>query len=544
MVVLRDVEGRRTAGELFPAPDPDGAVAGTGTVVTDVRHLRAAQSELASVHERYRQMFSSTSIGMVLFRAGDKVLEANAAACRMLGYSRAQLLTMHPSELVGGTEAELALRRTRVLQDGLVGYEIEDDLIRSDGRPLPALLTVNTFQDPSGDGHLASVLMRDLSREKELQDRLLRAERLEATGRLAAGIAHDANNILTAVSGYTEMLAEAVAGSRDAQRHLDGIKRSIAKAGEMVSHLLAHTRGVHLSGAPADLADIAVDLEDMLRRLLPADVTLAVHADPAPTEVDGSEIRQVLLNLVVNAGQASPAGGTIRVTTGVHDVGDDDVLLPAGAYACLTVVDEGVGMDEQVARRCFEPFFTTRVADGGSGLGLFTALGIARRSGGDLRTDRGPDRGATFRLLVPVRGAQRPAAVPSGGPASATAPVRRGATRARGAVILLADDDDRVRGLVAEVLRGSGYEVLEASDGRSGLAIGVVPDLLITDVEMPHVGGLELARSLLDRRPGLPVLLVTGKRSTSAHGAFPVLRKPFSIEELLHTVSALVGDAR
>jgi CheY-like chemotaxis protein len=348
---------------------------------------------------------------------------------------------------------------------------------------------------------------------------------MEATGRLAAGVAHDANNILAALAGYAEMLREEVSDSPAAQRHLAGIDRSIDRADEMVAHLLAFTRGQHLQASEVDLAAVVQDLEDILRRLLPSGVDLTLDTRAAPALTDPAQVRQVVLNLVVNAREGVQGSGLVQVMTGVVELADDE-YLDDGSYACLSVFDNGRGMEETVAERCFEPFFSTRVARGGTGLGLSTAHGIARQSGGDLRVRTAPGEGAEFQLLLPL-----PVA------AGATSPMPPSPSgHAAGRVILLAEDDPDVRAVVAAMLRSHGHRVVEAVDGRAALAARVRPDLLVTDLEMPNLGGRELAAALRQRRPDLPVLFISG--GTAPPELRPLLTKPFSPEELL---AALAG---
>ena len=283
-------------------------------------------------------------------------------------------------------------------------YEREEQLVHRDGSLVPILGTVTVLRDSRGGQPLVAVIVRDLTPMRALQARLVTAERMEAIGRLAGGIAHDINNVLAAVSGYAQLLTTEVEGSPRGERLLGGLFRTVERVGDLVSQLLAFARQQELQPVEQDLCDLVFDLEDMLRRLLPDDVRLVVTRQ-AVTQVlaDASQLQQVLLNLVVNARNALPDGGTITVAVDVTQLpGDDGGPLPAGRYARLTVTDDGVGMSPEVASQCFEPFFTTRSKAGGHGLGLSTAYGIARQSGGDLRVETAPGRGSRFTLLLPA----------------------------------------------------------------------------------------------------------------------------------------------
>lgn len=519
--------------QVFPVRNATDELIGTGSVLTDVTQLADLEAELVASQRRYRDVFGSTSLGILLFRMDGHILEANTSVCRMLGYSRHELLTMRGRDLLSTGPEELDLRRAEFLRAGMAGYETEVELVRSDGRMLPVLASVNMLEDPDGDAKLVSVILRDQSALQELQRKLVRAERMEAAGRLAAGVAHDSNNILTALGGYAELLQKEVAGSPSAERHLAGIRRSIERAAEMVSQLLAFTRGQNLQPADIDLRDVVQDLEELLHRLPPPGVDLTVETQPAPALADASQLRQVVLNLVVNAREAVAAGGRVRVSTCVRAVEDDEVL-PLGRYAVLTVADDGPGMEDAVARRCFEPFYSTKLAEGGSGLGLSTAHGIARQSGGDLRVTTSPGQGATFELLLPVRTA-----------ATADAPpVTDAATTSLGPrplVVLVAHDDTAVRELVVQALRDQGHRVVEAADGAVALTAGVIPDLLVTDVEMPHMDGPALADAMRTAHPTMAVLFVSGNGDLPDGVSGVLLHKPFTPAALVDAVGAALS---
>ena len=539
----------------FPAYDAAGELVAAGAILTDVSQWKQAEADLEVSERRFRSVFAATSLGQIVMRDDGEILEVNEAICRMLGYSREDLVGASAWRFVRDIPWER--RQARFFARGDSGYEEEDELLRRDGSWLPILATITRLNDPRADAPLVSCIIRDQSQVRALQERLLAAERMEAVGRLASGIAHDVNNVLAAVSGYAQLLSPEVEGSHRGGRHLAGIFRSVERAGDLVAQLGALGRRQPLEPVEQDLCSLVLDLDDMLRRLLPDDVSLVIRREvEAPVRADASQLQQVLLNLVLNARDALPGGGTIRVHVDVVELaeGDPEVGdLPAGRYARLVVEDDGIGMSPEVAHRCFEPFFTTRSDSGGNGLGLSTAYGIGRQSGGDLRVVSAPGEGSRFTLLLPALSADLPPRAPAreGQPlpverdpdasASGAAP----GEQPTGRQVLIADDDPAVLEIVTEVLSELGHDVLAAADGESALALAERaahrPALLVTDIEMPGLDGRGLTTRLRERWPELPVLVVSGLRPAPPGVAF--LRKPFTTDELAAAVQAALGAA-
>ncbi|MFC5380522.1 PAS domain-containing protein [Aquipuribacter nitratireducens] len=542
-VVTGDGTRRSYLANRFPVYGRDGLLVGVAAIHTDISEQKRAEAELAASRQLYRDMFAATTLGQALLdEPTHRVVECNDAFAQMLGLSPERVLAADTRDLVADLPGWLEGIRSAVSQ-GRTAFEIDGELRRPDGQRVPVVASFTILRG----GRTAAVILRDMTALRALQERLVDAERLEAVGSVAGGVAHDVNNVLAAVTGYADLLETHVATDGTAVRHLHGIHRAVARAGDLVDRLLAFARRQELEATEFDLAAAVHDLSDLCRRLLPHDVRLVVAALPAlPVRADQTQVQQVLLNLVLNARDALPAGGTVAVAAEVREVGRDDLRLPPGRYAALEVRDDGTGMDEQTARRCFEPFFTTRERSGGHGLGLSTAIGIARQSGGDLRVTSERGVGTAFTLLVPLVSVQQRAGggeVTTGGPGRSPGTA---STRAAGAVVrtLVVDDDPDVLEVVAETLRAAGHDVVTAAGADDALllarSLGPSLDLVVSDLHMPPSDGHALRRSLAAELPALPVLLVSGRPDLLEDLDGPVLAKPFRPGELVAACEELL----
>jgi signal transduction histidine kinase/ActR/RegA family two-component response regulator len=377
-----------------------------------------------------------------------------------------------------------------------------------------------------------------LDREKRLREEQLRqAQKMEVVGRLAGGVAHDFNNLLTVILSAAESIRESLPPDHPAQEDAREVIRSSERAAALTRRLLAFARQQPIVPRVIDLGESARQMEKMLRRVLGEDVSLSLDVRaPARVRADPGQIELALLNLAVNSRDAMPGGGRLEIV--VDELGADDPRrpagddVPAGPLAVLAVRDDGTGMDEQVRARIFEPFFTTKSSGRGTGLGLSTVLGIVAQSGGAIRVDSVPGKGAEFRIFLP-----RHAGDPDEG---ARSPGSR--PRGRGATILLVEDDPQVRAMALRILSSHGHEVTAAAAARQALEISLArkaPDLLVTDVILPDGNGMELARELRRRRPDLAVLFMSGYTGEDfpALDALPsdarFLSKPFTPDALL-----------
>jgi two-component system, cell cycle sensor histidine kinase and response regulator CckA len=387
----------------------------------------------------------------------------------------------------------------------------------------------------------------DASSAIRLEEQLRQLQKVDMLGQLAAGIAHDFNNILTAIVGYADLLETSVPPSEQFRTDIGEIRRAAHRAASLTRQILAFARNPGPQEAIVDVNAVVIEMSNMLRRLVGEDVELTVSCDSgaAPARLDIGHLEQIIMNLVVNARDAMPHGGRISIET--QTLTADPAYSAAhpgiapGKYVVLDVVDEGIGMDEKTRAHLFEPFFTTKAADGGTGLGLSIVSGIVRDSGGQIVVQSSPGNGTRFSILLPL-------AAESTEDRPRPQHERRALTGRQ--TVLLVEDDVQVRSLAGLWLRRYGYDVHEATDGEDALAAlergGLEPDLLVTDMVMPNMGGGTLATALRQTRPSLKVLYMSGyaprpeiePRLTEPNTGF--LQKPFSPSQLLGNVRRLL----
>ena len=383
----------------------------------------------------------------------------------------------------------------------------------------------------------------DITERKALEMQLLQAQKMEAVGLLAGGVAHDFNNVLTAIGGYAELVREDLPGE-DARRHdVEEILRATERAATLTRQLLAFSRRQVLAPRVLDLNGVVAGVDNMLRRLIGADVELRTALAPelGAVRADPGQLEQVIMNLVVNARDAMPRGGKLTLETANAELDESYALehpaVVAGPYVMLAVSDSGVGMDAATQARVFEPFFTTKEKGKGTGLGLATVYGIVKQSGGNIWLYSEPGRGTTFKIYLP-RVDQPPEQL-------AAAPAPRAAPRGS-ETVLLVEDDEAVRALARKMLAAHGYTVLAAASGAEALKLAADHTgpihLLVTDVVLPGMSGRELATRFQSVRPGLKVLYTSGYTDDAVvhHGVLDpgiaFLQKPFTSGTLARKV--------
>jgi signal transduction histidine kinase len=380
------------------------------------------------------------------------------------------------------------------------------------------------------------------------EEQLRQAQKMEAIGRLAGGVAHDFNNLLTAIIGYTDLITERLDEDDPTANDVGEIRKAADRAAALTRQLLAFSRKQFLNPSVIDLNETASGLLQMLPRVIGEHIHTTAHlaADLAAVKADASQMEQVFINLVLNARDAMPLGGTLVIQTANVELDEERLAaealaLPAGRYVMLSIGDSGTGMDAATRARAFEPFFTTKPKGKGTGLGLATVYGIIEQSGGGISLDTGPGRGTTVRIYMPVTTAAQEPRKPDAPPTSAS-----GGTE----TLLLVEDNDAVRELAVKALRRRGYTVHAARSGEEAiewtLTADAKPDLLITDVVMPGVSGPNLAARLMQHNPQMRVLYVSGyaEDANALHGALvggiPLLQKPFTPSKLAERIRAIL----
>ena len=358
----------------------------------------------------------------------------------------------------------------------------------------------------------------------------MQAQKMQALGLLAGGIAHDFNNMLTVIFGRAQVLLDRLPKDARARKDADAIGEAAERAATLTRQLLAFSRKQLLERCTLDLNRVIADMAQMLRRLIGENITVvtALAQSAAWVNVDRGQLEQVILNLAVNARDAMPGGGQLTLTTESVDSDGADAL-PSGRFVALVVSDTGVGMDAATRERIFEPFFTTKPVGAGTGLGLATVYGVVEQHGGHIAVDSAPGRGTTFRVYLPSMDEPAPQAV-----------MPLVMPRTGSETILVAEDDPAVRALATDMLREHGYTVLAAADGEEALLVAechAAPiHLLLTDVMMPRMNGLELARAFGSIRPHARVLYMTGYAEMPAAADGIIVQKPFSVFVLMDAV--------
>jgi two-component system cell cycle sensor histidine kinase/response regulator CckA len=471
-----------------------------------------------------------------------RIVQCNRAFASLFGAA--------PADLVGRGLLELADASSRdELSDALVGLtsgagaEREFSMASRPGRRTRVALIGNVARGDDGAPTRLRLLLRDVTTERELEARLLQAQRMDAIGRLAGGIAHDFNNLLAVVLGAATVLernARADAGAEE----LELIRGAAERAAELTRQLLSFAR--HSSERPEllDVSAILEGLRPLVARLLGAHFELDIDAERTPPiRLARGHLEQCLMNLLVNARDAMPRGGVIRVRASLVPVAEHAQGVPPGEWVRVSVEDGGSGIDPEVLPAIFEPFFSTKGEGEGTGLGLSTVYGIVTQAGGHVSVESTMGEGTRFELYFPP--VMEPA--PSSGDERPPAPLE--AAGSAGARVLLVEDQMRLRTVTAMLLRDSGFQVLEADGGPAALELlggGEAADLVITDLTMPRMSGLELIGRLRAERPDLPVVLMSGYAVGAAvPGDVALLEKPFTPTALLDVArSALARRAR
>lgn len=563
----REFTARRADGATFPAEITLTRVAGETPIlftafIRDLTERKHAEAELRDSEERLRLLLDSTGEGIYALDLDGKCVMCNRAAVRLLGYRDNNDLLGRPiHELIHHTRADgrpypAADCRSHLAARQGVGIEVDDEVYwRADGTCFPVeyrSYPVERAGQPVG----LVVTFTDVTTRRGLESQIRQSQKMEAVGRLAAGVAHDFNNLLTVINGYTDLLLEEGqiepgAMPSSVLERLEMVRKSGERAATLTHQLLAFSRQQVLQPQILDLNRTVRDLEPLLRRTLGENIelTVALTTPLHPVKADPSQIDQILMNLVVNARDATAAGqhgdrpGSIRVETANVKLDAAFVRphagLTPGAYVRLSVRDTGMGMRPETQAHVFEPFFTTKPQGQGTGLGLPTVFGIARQSGGTVVVDSTWGRGTNMQVYLP---AFLGVGVAAPRPESSFEPLRAAGGPE---TILVVEDEDGLRKLMIEILRERGYHVLDSGHPDQALRLSQHHDgaiqLLITDIVMPAMNGRALAERMQSQRPGLRVLYTSGyAKQFNAELAF--LKKPFAPEVLARKVRDLLDQ--
>jgi PAS domain S-box-containing protein len=546
----------------FVRDSTGGTVRVVGSMV-DVSARKRADTVLRESEARHRAVLESAMDAIVGMNHEGRITEFNPAAEQMFGRARADVLggdmasLLIPPSFREGHRRGLA-RYLETGQSAILDARVEVTGLRADGAEFPAELTVTRVR--TGDPPAFNAYIRDLTSHKRaesarasLESQLQQAQKMEAVGRLAGGVAHDFNNMLTVITGRAHMLLSRLRPGEPLHRDVELIQKTSQRAVALTSQLLAFSRKQVVQPRIVDLGALVAELAPMLQRMIGEDVELAVGPveGSGRVKVDPGQMQQVLMNLAVNARDAMPGGG--RVCVAIRDVEVDQSTalgqpgLAPGPYVTLEVSDTGTGMSAETAAHIFEPFFTTKEQGKGTGLGLSTVYGIVEQSRGHISVRSELGAGTTFTIHLPR--VDEPVEPGPGAAEREPAPRRR--TTAR--TVLVVDDEPEVRELAAEILRRVGYIVLEAGDGAAALEVAGGHEgeihLLVTDMVMPGMSGRDLAERLHSLRTGLRVLYMSGYvQDASARAALASERsafvgKPFTPQALTDRVRQLLAGA-
>jgi PAS domain S-box-containing protein len=503
------------------------------------RHAEALRRSEA----RYRSLVESAAYGIYRSNVEGKFLDVNPALVALLGYSSAEeVLALDPMRDVFVVRED-ALKVGQAFRAGRQGDGVEVRWKRKRGNPITVRLSGRSVPQAGNGTEVLEVMAEDVTERRALEEQFRQAQKMEAVGRLAGGIAHDFNNLLMVISGYTEVLLEKTPHESPLYPKMEAVQQATDRASSLTHQLLAFSRKQLVELKVVDVNTIVQDMERLLRPLIGETIDLRTQlaSNLGWARADAGQIEQVLMNLVVNAKDAMPNGGTITLRSANVRLDDEARReygsIRPGRYVLLSVSDTGCGMDPETRSRIFEPFFTTKEKGKGTGLGLSTVYGIIKQISGYVFVQTEPGQGSTFTIYLPL--VEEAAEL-------APQPLDDKAVNGGGETILLAEDEESVRQLVSETLTAKGYRVLEAERGEVALRIAAETkesiQMLITDVVMPGLGGRELAQKLCSADPQLKVLFLSGYTEDAIihqgvlEPGLAFLQKPFTLQMLVRKV--------
>ena len=524
--------------EVKPSPlhDANNEISGTVWVIHDISDRVDAEQALRKSEERYRRFFEEDLAADFVATADGKITDCNNSFVKTFHFESPEdaksrnINDFFPDGASRKKFWELVFRERKVEM-------LETVFLAEDSRPITVL--ANVVGQFSHSGRLEEVkgYFVDNTERRRLEEQLRHAQKMEAVGRLAGGIAHDFNNILTVIMGYGNLVLETLPDESEIKGDVEGIQKAAKKGVTLTRQLLTFSRHQVMKLKVANLNLLVADMERMIRRLMTEDISMHMYLDAgyANVYIDQGQIEQALMNLAVNARDAMPQGGSLVIRTEnilvTEKLTSSMGEIPMDSYVVLSVKDSGIGMDEKTKSMIFEPFFTTKGSAQGTGLGLATVYGSIKQCGGFIRVDSEVGKGSCFSIYLP-RVDQ---------PSEDEEPRQIVETRGAGTeTILLVEDEDNVRMLISRVLSSKGYNIIEARNPGEALLIceGHKEEihLLVSDIVMPHFSGNKLAERLLQIRPAIKVLLMSGypDKLISDRGMLPrhveFIQKPFDLE--------------
>jgi PAS domain S-box-containing protein len=564
-----DLYGRRRNGSEFPveislSPVSTGKGAMVLSAIRDISDRKRIAEELRRANEALHRKSAEqigeyrSKLASIIDSSDDAILSKdlngiitswNKGAERIYGYAPEEVIGKHISILTPGDRPDEVSKILEKVSQGEGVEHYESVRLAKDGRRLDVSLSVSPLRNAAGDIVGASVIARDITDQKRAESHLRQAQKMEAIGRLAGGVAHDFNNILGIINACTEFLRDRIDPKAEPFVYVENIKKATERGTALTRQMLSFSRTSVIQPRILDLNEKLREISKLLRPLLGDDVEILIvpRSQSAVIEADPGQLDQIVVNLAVNARDAMPSGGKFILETVAvrfdESFAEQQQAMTAGKYVMLAVSDTGSGMDEATVSRIFEPFFTTKEAGKGTGLGLATVYGIVKQSAGHIMVYSEPGQGTTFKIYLPS--AEHKIGIASKPEVETVTPKRQGTT------ILLVEDDEIMRGLTRKLLEEHGYTVAEADDGKTALQwveshSGPI-DLVLTDVVMRHMSGPELAERLSASRPNLKVVYMSGytgelmaNRQVLKPGV-TLLEKPFSRSALLNTIHEKLG---
>ncbi len=508
-------------------------------------------SERRQVEENIRklsQVIEQSPTAVIVTDVKGKIEYVNPAFTKITGYTFDEVKGRNPRFLQSGKVSRKSYRQLwKTIYSGKVWHG-EFCNRKKDGSLYWAQIIISPIFDSKGRITHFMGIQDDITEKRQLENKFQQAQKMEAIGRLAGGVAHDFNNMLSVILGYGEIMLSKVHPKDPLRQYIDQIMEAAKRSKSLTSQLLAFSRRQSLKPEIVNLNEVIINLKKMLERLISENIELQLDLEKhlAQVKVDPTQIEQVIMNLVVNARDAMPNGGKLVIKTRNIKFPQTEELLPEqknlNDYVMMSVQDSGVGMDELTLSQIFEPFFTTKPQDKGTGLGLASVYGIVKQLKGEIKVDSQVGKGTTFKVFFPATGGKKQAREQTLKELSVD--------KGKGEKILIVEDEQILRDMLKEILTIQGYDVITAANGGEAILLieekGIVPDLFITDIVMPGMSGVELVERIKRRHPDLKVLFMSGyaekiiSNENSLIREMPFISKPFDLKDITSKVKKLL----